>query len=811
MAEFVEVALPIAGGGVFHYAVPEELAPGAAVGKRALVPFKNRKALGFIVDVDTPPPEGVALKDVIDVVDEKPLFDEKRLRFFRWVADYYFASLGSVLKTAHPGGLGISLKKTLAVTPAGETAVAENRLRGIDERVLRTLSHAGAVPQAKLLGLLDGLKHETLNSLIKRRFIEAAYELHSDPKIKREKIVHVSGEAELLLEGRRGRRLGETKRQIIQYLLEHRKAPYEELKGLFGPLSQHLSWLKKRGVVEVEEREVYRDPYGGIEVDNEPAAPELNPDQRRAYEAISHSLREGGYGAYLLHGVTGSGKTEVYMRVVADALSLGKEALVLVPEISLTPQLVKRFRSRFGRDVAVIHSALSDGERFDAWRMASGGEIKIVIGARSAIFAPFKNLGVVVVDEEHEPSYKQEESPHYNARDLALVRGSQEGLTVVLGSATPSAESYANVQRGKMKRLSLPLRVLNRPLPEVVTVDMKREKSQILSKPLRSAIVKNFELCRQTILFLNKRGFSSLLLREEDGEIMMCPNCTIPLTYHINDDSVICHFCGTKERFGAVSTKFGEGLRKVGVGTEKVEETVKRLLPDAVVARMDSDTVRGKRQLLNLYQKLERGEIDVLVGTQMVAKGHDLPGVTLVGVISADMALGIPDFRSSERTFQLLTQVAGRSGRGGEKGRVFIQTYNPGHPSIRHAMRQDSIAFLESELGLREELQYPPFTRLVSFGLKGRDERKTREAAEALGKSARAGLAKFPPGSVTVTGPSPAPIYRIRNKFRWQMIARSGDVGLLHKYTSRVLVLARTMKLTHDPALSVNIDPTNFG
>jgi primosomal protein N' (replication factor Y) len=799
----VQVALPIPGECVFHYSVPEEFAEGACIGKRVVVPFKGRQALGFIVGESATPPPGVNLKEIEDIVDDTPLFDSRRLELFKWIAGYYFAPIGMVIKAAHPAGLGVGLRKMLRLSCAGEKALLSGEGGKEGVLVLRALTASGGLTQSRLISL-TGVRNETINSLVRKGYIDVKYELYSNPRVKREKIVHATPEALAHVDNTR---LGVTNAGILRYIAENQRVGYEELKDVFGNVSPHLAYLKKKGLIEIKEREVYRDPYGSLgSLKEEP--PELNRDQHRAYQEISKALSKGGFDAFLLHGVTGSGKTEVYLRVVGDAISAGREAIVLVPEISLTPQLVRRFRARFGSKVAVIHSALSDGDRFDAWRMASRGDIKVVIGARSAVFAPFGNLGVIVVDEEHDPSYKQDECPSYNARDLALVRGSKEGAVVVLGSATPSLETYANTLRGKIKRLVLPVRVEGRSLPEVVTIDMRKEKSQILSKALRSALVGNFRAGKQTILFLNKRGFSSLLLKSKNGEILMCPNCTIPLTYHKIDDSVMCHFCGMKEDFSSVSKAQGEELKKIGFGTEKVEQAVTRLLPQAKVARMDSDAVRGKSGLLELYSRLEKGEVDVLIGTQMVAKGHDLPGVTLVGVISADMGLAIPDFRSGERTFQLLTQVAGRSGRGDETGTVYIQTYNPHHPSIRFAVAQDVISFLDRELEVRRELGYPPFTRMVNFKVQGTREDATGTLAHLLGERARALLSKLPPGSIVLTGPSPAPIYKIKNRFRWLMLARSEDAGLLHSFTKRLL---KSMEgESKKGSLHVDVDPLNF-
>lgn len=803
MIETVHVAVPIPGEGLYSYSVPAHLREGIALGKRVLVPFRNRRTIGFIVGLGEPPPD-IELKDVLDIVDDEPLFDIKRLEFLKWVADYYMTSLGIVLKAAHPGGLGVSLKRLIKITDGGKKSLEDGRLTEHEILVLKTVLNSGEISSQKLLSLVDNTSAELLNSLKRRGLVDFEYELKSDPKIKTERIISAAPGAALddpLLKRKK------TKSQILEFVLANGRVPLDDLKEVFGNVNAHLAWLGENGFIVTEHEEVSRDPFAGIEI-KEDRRPALTIDQEIACGKIKDAVEKGRFAPFLLHGVTGSGKTEVYLRAIEEVIGKGKEAILLVPEISLTPLLVKRVRARFGSKVAVIHSALSDGERFDAWRMASRGEVKVVIGARSAIFAPFSNIGIIVVDEEHETTYKQEETPCYNARDLALVLGKMTGSVVVLGSATPSVESYYNALKHKFEYLSLPLRVEDRPLPSVEIADMKYEGGAVFSGILREGIVDNFWHDRQTILFLNRRGYSTLIVCPVCGEIMKCPNCSVSLTYHSRQDSVMCHMCGLSEKLTGACLKCGESVRGLGIGTQKVEEEIRRIIPEAKAARMDRDTVAGKKSLLNLYRRLERGEIDVLIGTQMVAKGHDLPGVTLVGVISADISLGIPDFRSGERTFQLITQVAGRAGRGDTPGRVIVQTYNPEHPSIEHAVRQDSKGFLEEELKLREELGYPPFSRLVNIRFTGKGERETGELAARAGETARKLVSKLKPGALQVLGPSPCPVSKIRNRYRFQMLLKSTNGGLLRSFTKRLLKLVSN--LTGGVRVSVDVDPYNF-
>lgn len=815
MKEAIEVAVPIPSEETFHYSVPSHLADGVEIGKRVLLPFKNRKAIGFIVGFGRPP-EGIILKEIIDIVDEEALFDEKRLEFLKWIANYYLTSLGIVLKAAHPGGLGIGLKRIIKITEHGEKLLdkadvtsfsnspAKDRLGETERLILKTISISEEITGKKLFNLVEDATYEVLNSLRRRNLIEFSYELKSDPKVKHEKII--IAEKNVSFDDRLKEK-NPSKSEILDYVITHERVHYSDIKEIFGDVNRHIKWLEARGFIRVEREEVSRDPFSEIPIARE-IPPRLTPDQEIAFHKIIEAVKRGRFLPFLLHGVTGSGKTEVYMRVIDEVIKKGKEAVVLVPEISLTPQLVKRFRGRFGKKVAVIHSALSDGERFDAWRMARRGNVKIIIGARSGIFAPFKNLGIIVVDEEHEPSYKQEEAPCYNARDLSLVLGKMTNSVVVLGSATPSVESYANSLREKFAYLSLPLRVEDRSLPDVEVVDMKEEGGVIFSKRLKEAIIENFEERRQTILFLNRRGFSTLIVCQACGNILTCPNCSISLTYHAKEDSIRCHYCGLSEQFLRSCRNCGKNMISLGMGTQKVEEEIKRILPEARIARMDRDSISGKLKLLRLYEKLEKKEVDVLIGTQMVAKGHDLPGVTLVGVISADLSLGIPDFRAGERTFQLVTQVAGRAGRGEEPGTVIVQTYNPEHPSIRFAVEQDSKGFLNEELQLREELNYPPFSRLVNLRFQGSIESEAADVAKRAGDAARKLKSNLPIGTMGILGPSPSPIYKIRNQYRWQMLLKSSNVNTLHKFSKQLISFFS--RNSGRVKVSVDVDPVSF-
>jgi len=513
----------------------------------------------------------------------------------------------------------------------------------------------------------------------------------------------------------------------------------------------------------------------------------LTPAQALALQRIASA--EGEFRTFLLHGVTGSGKTEVYLQAIARTRAAGKGALVLVPEIALTPQLAGRFRARFGDQVALLHSGLSDAERHSEWLRLRRGEAGICVGVRSAVFAPVQDLGIVVVDEEHDPSFKQEDGPPYHARDLAVVRARMGGAVCVLGSATPSLETLENARRGRYELVRLPRRIDDRPMPEVRLVDLSRLRRGapapgLLSRELADALVETVAAGRQSILFLNRRGFQTLVLCRDCGREERCEHCSVSLTYHARRGLLLCHYCGASQRMTPRCPACGGERAGVGVGTEQVEAAVRELVPAARVARLDRDAVSGAADLAEILARFARREVDVLVGTQMVTKGHDFPGVTLVGVVLADTALALPDFRAAERTFQLLTQVAGRAGRGREAGRVLVQTFHPHSPAIALAVGHDYQGFAEVELENRRALGYPPFGRMLAVRVEG-SEAGARRTADALGEAARPALG---PG-LSMLGPAPAAIERIRGRSRWHLLFKAGDAAALrrvHRALARV-------------------------
>lgn len=568
--------------------------------------------------------------------------------------------------------------------------------------------------------------------------------------------------------------------EILAFLKEAGEASTAELKARFGECSPNLKRLTELGLVRLEQREVYRNPFSGEQVQrDQPKA--LTSHQQAALQTVLDATDGGGFAPFLLHGVTGSGKTEVYLQAIAHCRNRGKSALVLVPEISLTPQLVRRFRARFGDGIAVLHSALSDGERYDEWRRIRRGEAPIVIGARSAIFAPLERIGIIVVDEEHEASFKQSDGLRYNARDLALVRGRDEGAVVLLGSATPLVTTIQAAREGRLRLLELPERVAGRPLPEVRPITTRLTAEEPLSAPLLAELSQNLERGEQSLLFLNRRGFATLLSCPACGETLSCPNCSVSLTYHRGRAESRCHYCDYRVPAPGTCPSCGEPeLKELGAGTERIEAELRAHFPEARIARMDSDTTAGKNGHNRILSKVARGEVDILVGTQMIAKGHDFPGVTLVGVLQAEGSLYLPDFRAAERTFQVLSQVIGRAGRGELPGRVVVQTATPEQYAVARALAHDFAGFCDEELEFRQELGYPPFGFMAAIQFSGTADGSARtyaaQSAQLLTHlKARLNL------RVEILGPAPAPLHRLRGRFRYQILLKAAQRAELRR------------------------------
>jgi primosomal protein N' (replication factor Y) len=674
-------------------------------------------------------------------------------------------------------------------------------LEPIQEKVFKEVGRCGKISLKRTLKHFFGEVSRAQLFSWKRKGllnIEAGIE-GKEVKPKFEKVVQYQGE-ELI------QPISKKQAEILKWIKEKREVSYSELSKRFRSPSKPIQSLQAKGLISFSRREVCRDLSVRSELKPYPK-PKPTSDQEGVLGEILKGIRSKRFSPFLIYGVTGSGKTEIYLRAIEEVLTQGREAIVLVPEISLTPQLLSRFKDRFGENLALLHSGMGRGERYDQWRRIWKGEVKIAMGARSAVFAPFRNVGIIIVDEEHDPSYKQEEKLKYHARDVAVVRAKQAEASLLLGSATPSLESFYNVEKGKFKLLNLPERIEGKPLPKVEVVDMKKEGS-LLSEELKAALKKNIEDKKQSLLFLNRRGFANFILCPDCGHTFKCPNCSVTLTYHLQDRSLRCHYCDYRIQAPGDCPKCqGHRLQGMGIGTERLEQEIRTLFPETQVGRMDRDTTSRRKSHLQILKRLESGSIDILVGTQMIVKGHDFPNVTFVGVVSADTSLHFPDFRSSERTFQLLTQVAGRAGRGEVFGEVVIQTFNPDHYSILRAKDHDYVGFYQEEIQFRKALEYPPFSRFINFRLAGNSEKRTKAMAEEMGRIGQALLKKGYGKAIEILGPSAAPFAKMRGKFRWQMLAKGKISTLLHQFTKGLASRMEVQLRGKGVHLDIDVDP----
>ena len=802
----IEVAIALPVYSTYVYSVPENLLALVSTGKRVLVPFGRRRVTGYILGV-CKKTDQENLKDVLDILDEEPLFPSSMINFFRWTADYYLHPIGDVIKCALPAGLNIYDFAAIAITKIGEEALLRNSLTPLEKEILNLLKGESC----GLKKLREKLNNKISNALIYamqyRGLITRERELKEGiikPKLQR----HVSLiDSNIPMDG-----LSASKQKIIEAIKSHGEVSVKKLKKLVPSAPKQIKHLETDKYISVFNKQVYRDPLGEFIKSDSPHR--LTEEQKRVVSKVIKTLG-GKFSTFLLTGVTGSGKTEVYMHISANAIDLGYSVLVLVPEIALISQTERRFRARFGDRVAVLHSGLSAGERYDQWVRIARGEVSIAIGARSAVFAPLKNIGIIIVDEEHDTSYKQDSRLRYNARDLAVVRAKQQDAVTLLGSATPSIQSYYNVRTSKFKGVTLTERVENRSLPEITVVDLRKSRDvrgsrRFITPELYEAMEKTLGRGEQALLFLNRRGFASYPVCSACGEAIRCKNCDISLTLHQKANAYKCHYCGFTR--ASVSSCISCGSSKImllGLGTEKVESMIKMMFPKASVARMDRDTTRRKGSIIKILKGLRNRTIDILVGTQMVAKGHDFPNITLVGIICADLSLNFPDFRSGERTFQLLAQVAGRAGRGLVSGRVILQTYTPDHFSILSATNQDLMTFYETEIGFRKSLNYPPFSRVVQIKISGKNKEKTRQHAQTIGDLCNTlkQKNKLLSRSLEILGPIEAPLFKIAKKYRWQILLKGLEVRPLHRFLNYLWLENRSIINRPDVNVVLDVDP----
>lgn len=735
----------------FDYIIPEKLEAQAIVGARVLLPFGNKKELeeGYIVGIKETSEYLDKLKSIAQIESKLHLSDEK-IELAKWMAHRYFCNVSDCMKL---------------MLPPGTTAkVMSNRVNDKTQNFVYLTKEVDE--------------------------IEADIE---SKKLKSEKQI-----------------------RALKFLIENveNEILSTDLQMFADVTNAVLKTLEKNGYIEIVEKEVERNPFIHKVIEKSQDLV-LNLEQQDAFDKINASLQFDEYDEFLLFGVTGSGKTEIYIRLIEEALKLWKDSIMLVPEISLTPQTVDRFLSRFGEEkIAVLHSKLSVGERYDQWKKIERGDAKIVIGARSAIFAPVQNLGLIIIDEEHDDSYKSEMSPRYSAKEIASYLGKQHNVPVVLGSATPDMTTYNDAINGKKELLELTKRANNASLPDIEIVDLRHELASgnktMVSQKLHDEIEENLKNKKQTILFLNRRGFATFIMCRDCGYTAKCKNCDITLTYHLKENKLKCHYCGYETKALTVCPECGgKNIRYFGTGTQKLEEQIKTMFPDATTIRMDIDTVTKKNSHEDILNSFKKDGIDILIGTQMVVKGHDFPNVTLVGVIAADSSLNIDDYRAHERTFQTLTQVAGRAGRGKDKGRVIIQTYNPDAFCIQYSQKQDYKLFYDTEIHLRKQLRYPPFCDIILIGVSSKSYKELEETSNKIYESLKAKIytEKL---QILLYKPVPAPIDRIKNKFRWRIIVKCIIGEQIINAIDDTVKNAGNRNTKNDTRVVVDVNPSNM-
>ena len=802
----IEVAVVLPVQGTYSYSVPEYLADLIAPGKRVIVPFGRRRVTGYILGT-AHKTHDLELKTVLDVLDDMALFPESMVVFFNWISTYYMYPIGQVIQNALPGGLTTAEQNVLAITPRGRRFHKRGIMTATEERILAVLTTKTLTLKALEKSIGQPIPTAVILAMLTRGWVCRERKLRAGrTQPKTEKTVLLTGN------GPPTGSLSEPRQKIIDRLNIDPEVSLRELKKIVPTASRIVQAMASAGQVRLENKQVYRDPFG--EPVKRETPPSLTGDQKQIVSSVREALGKK-FAPFLLEGVTGSGKTEVYLRLTKETLDKGLSVIILVPEIALISQMERRFRSRFGDQIAILHSGLSPGERYDQWLKLASGEIKIAIGARSAVFAPVNHVGLIVVDEEHDASYKQDNALRYHARDIALVRAKQHHAVVLLGSATPSIQSYHNAMTGKYTLVSLTKRIMDRRLPDITIVDLGRMRDQrgyrrFFSKELLLGLENTLKRNEQAILFLNRRGFSSLPICGSCGQPLQCKNCDISMTYHQQSNAYRCHYCGFSTAGNTPCPSCGTAdIRHLGFGTEKIEAIIQNLFPEKNIVRMDRDTVAHKGAVLKILKGLNDGVIDVLIGTQMVAKGHDYPNITLVGVICADLSLGFPDFRAGEQTFQLLAQVSGRAGRGERPGNVILQTYNPEHFSILCAKQQNMRQFYDREITFRKSLNYPPFSRMVQLILSGRNKAHVQKHAQTLGTACKALFAtdKRLGETIAMMGPIEAPYAKIASRYRWQILFKGNQAGLLHGFIRELMRRNPFLMNNRHVKITIDIDP----
>jgi len=809
----------------FSYRVPDGMEP--AVGGRVLVPFRQQRMSGIVVDLHDRKPT-VETKNVVSVLDPAPVLDAQLMRLGKWISDYYLAPLGEVFRTMLP--LSAEFKRTITyrITEQGHLALHLGGTSGSSARARRTpedqlaefrvldyLANRDEPAREQSLRSATHVSRAVLSGMVRKKWLarEDVSNARDASRIVKIAILRApTGEDASRSTGNDGAtgvparraKLNSNQQELLDALAaSDGRAEVEFLQSLEVPRST-LNTLVKRGLVDIVE-EPAEFHVSRVKARPSPFGFEFNSAQNRALHRIQESIATRKFSGALMHGVTGSGKTAVYLAAMRTVLEAGRSAILLVPEIGLTPTVAADLHQVFGDEVAILHSALSDQERAEQWHRIKRVEARMVVGTRSAVFAPVSDLALIIVDEEQDSSYKQEETPRYHARDVAVMRAKMANAVVVLGSATPSLESYYNATKSKYALIELPDRVEQRPLPEVELIDMKQEfretgQEPVISRKLAEEIRERLERREQVMILLNRRGYSPVALCRACASRMECRNCAVTMTHHKKDQRMVCHYCGFQAPVPKVCGECGsEYVYFLGTGSEKLEELLHGMFPSACIARLDRDTVRGKDDFERTLAALNEGELDLLVGTQMIAKGHDVHGVTLVGVVGADIALGLPDFRAAERTFQLLTQVAGRAGRGRTPGKVVLQTYFPDHYAVQYAARHDVVGFYEKELRFRSWMHYPPYSALANVLVRSDRLDEALQWSGLLGKW----FDKSRHEGIRVLGPAAAPILRLKRDYRYHFVLKSASREKLNGLLRTMLAYATSQKI---PRTQVIVD-----
>ncbi len=785
----------------FDYRIPEHLEEVISIGMRVVVPFGPRKLTGFVIALkDTS--EHNRLKKIEDIVDPSPILNRELIELGKWIAENTLCFLHSAYQSMLPAAMKMNYSKKIFLTEQAD-------LTGIPE-----VFHQGLLSEDGLTWD-EVLKHEKadvrkIQQALTDGELEVQYEIRSKGKKKKHKVIHIDLSSEALaLSLEAMKKKAPKQADVLSYILDYEEEEIPTLKLMeeTGASRATVKSLIDKGLFKETEEEVYRDPYKDREFKHTEPLP-LTEEQQQAITPILDDIENRNHGTFLIHGVTGSGKTEIYLQSIEKVIRQGKDAIMLVPEISLTPQMVHRFKGRFGSEVAVLHSGLSVGEKYDEWRKIQRKEAKVVVGARSAIFAPFEKIGIIIIDEEHESSYKQEENPRYHARNIAIERGKFHQCPVVLGSATPTLESYARAQKGVYTLCTLHERVNQKELPSAEVVDMREElrsgNRSLFSTSLFDRLKDRLEKGEQSVLLLNRRGYSTFVNCRDCGFVAQCPHCDISLTYHKRSNVLKCHYCGHEARHPSHCPECSsEHIRFFGTGTQKVEEELNRLLPEASVIRMDVDTTSRKGMHEKLLNTFAEQKADILLGTQMIAKGLDFPNVTLVGVLAADSMLHLPDFRSAERTFQLLTQVGGRAGRHILSGEVVIQTYTPEHYSIQLAQQHDFLTFYNKEMQMRKLHQYPPFYFLALITISHEELMYVVDICEKIAARLQESLSS----NAIILGPVASPIPRVKDRYRYQCVIKYKNEPNLKEILNEILVHYQKRMQQDQLTISVDMHP----